>query len=128
MMFTPRGLMITSVVVGAVAVATLALSVATDAWLFTTEIMENMKENQTEEITVYAQMGLWKVCMNYGKCLKYLYRYFIFRLSMFNLLEQFLCFFLSNYLSFKLIWSDIQHVGGHKIFSFFNKWFKFVFV
>lgn len=66
MVFTPRGLMVTSVVVGAVAVATLALSVATDAWLFTTETMENPKGNQTEKLVIQAQMGLWKVCVNTG--------------------------------------------------------------
>ncbi|KAL4239580.1 regulation of AMPA receptor [Mactra antiquata] len=68
MVFTPRGLMIASVVVGAIAVATLALSVATDAWLFTTEIMESQKDNNTvEKIVVKAQMGLWKVCLNTGE-------------------------------------------------------------
>ncbi|XP_053389775.1 voltage-dependent calcium channel gamma-5 subunit-like isoform X2 [Mercenaria mercenaria] len=65
MVFTPRGLMVTSVVVGAVAVATLALSVATDAWLFTTETMEH-PENKTVNMVIKAQMGLWKVCLNTG--------------------------------------------------------------
>lgn len=67
MVFTPRGLMITSVVVGAIAVATLALSVATDAWLFTKETMEVPAGNKTGELTIEAQMGLWKVCVNTGK-------------------------------------------------------------
>jgi hypothetical protein len=59
--------MVTSVVVGAVAVATLALSVATDAWLFTKETMEVQSKNKTVELTIEAQMGLWKVCVNTGK-------------------------------------------------------------
>lgn len=71
MVFTPRGLMVTSVVVGAVAVATLALSVATDAWLFTTETMENPQGNQTEKLVIKAQMGLWKVCVNTGVLLHF---------------------------------------------------------
>lgn len=67
MVFTPRGLMVTSVVVGAIAVATLALSVATDAWLFTTEIVETPEGNRTIKLTIQAQMGLWKVCLNTGR-------------------------------------------------------------
>lgn len=65
-MFTPRGLMVTSVVVGAVAVATLALSVATDAWLFTKETLEMTAGNKTIQLVVQSQMGLWKVCGNTG--------------------------------------------------------------
>lgn len=75
MVFTPRSLMVTSVVVGAIAVATLALSVATDAWLFTKETSETMNRfaNATEVRVVNAHMGLWKVCSNTGKsgpCMK----------------------------------------------------------
>ena len=54
--------MIISVVVGAVAVATLALSVATDAWLYTTEETEFEEYNTTRKTVIKAQMGLWKVC------------------------------------------------------------------
>ena len=59
--------MIISVVVGAVAVATLALSVATDAWLYTTEETEFEEYNTTRKTVIKAQMGLWKVCKLEGK-------------------------------------------------------------
>ena len=59
--------MIVSVVVGAVAIATLALSVATDAWLYTTETTELLEVNFTRKTTIKAQMGLWKVCKIDGK-------------------------------------------------------------
>ena len=53
---------IISVVVGAIVVVTLALSVATDAWLYTTETTEFVEVNFTRKTTIKAQMGLWKVC------------------------------------------------------------------
>lgn len=61
--------MVTSVVVGAVAVAILALSVSTDAWLFTKETREAMNKfkNATEVHITEAHMGLWKVCTNIGR-------------------------------------------------------------
>ena len=62
MAISTRIWMIISVVVGAVAVATLALSVATDAWLYTTETTEFLEVNFTRTTTIKAQMGLWKVC------------------------------------------------------------------
>lgn len=62
MAITTRIWMIISVVVGAVAVATLALSVATDAWLYTTETTEHQESNATRKTTIKAKMGLWKVC------------------------------------------------------------------
>ncbi len=68
MVFTPRALMIVSVVVGAVAVTTLALSVSTDAWLYTKETTEKgLSRNDTVKI-VHSHMGLWKVCTDkHGK-------------------------------------------------------------
>ena len=59
--------MIISMVVGAVAIATLALAVATDAWLYTTETTEFLEVNFTRKITIKAQMGLWKVCKVEGR-------------------------------------------------------------
>lgn len=66
MPFSARGLMVTSAAVGAIAVATLALSVATDAWLFTKETMEKIQGNETVIKVVEVHMGLWKVCGVHG--------------------------------------------------------------
>ena len=69
MALTSRKLMMTSVAIGAVAVATLALSVSTDAWLFTIETQELMNsfKNATEIHVTHSHMGLWKVCTLAGK-------------------------------------------------------------
>jgi len=56
---------------GAIAVVTLALSVATDAWLFTVEPGKDQFQNETVTFPVFVRSGLWRVCTivpDGGKC------------------------------------------------------------
>lgn len=56
--------------IGAIALVTLALSVSTDAWLFTAEPVNKVIENQSYAFTINVRSGLWRVCTIYedGKC------------------------------------------------------------
>ncbi|OWF49849.1 Voltage-dependent calcium channel gamma-7 subunit [Mizuhopecten yessoensis] len=58
----PKALTIVSFSMGAIALVTLALSVSTDAWLFTLEPVTATLENQTYNINMNIRSGLWRVC------------------------------------------------------------------
>lgn len=55
-----RVLSFISMCLGAVAVGTMALAVATDSWLFTEE--EIIYEGVNETVKISTRTGLWRVC------------------------------------------------------------------
>lgn len=57
----PRVLTFISLTLGGVAVVTLALSVSTDAWLFTKESYPEADVNAST-VTTIVRSGLWRVC------------------------------------------------------------------
>ena len=65
-----RFLKILSLGASGIAIATLILAIATDFWIFTTEVREisNEAANVTFKARGYSQQGLWRICF---QCSKY---------------------------------------------------------
>ncbi|XP_061166057.1 voltage-dependent calcium channel gamma-5 subunit-like [Saccostrea echinata] len=60
-----KALTLSSFVLGAISIATLSLSVATDSWLFTEEEMDCVIENMTVKLPVNVRSGLFRFCTVY---------------------------------------------------------------
>lgn len=61
----PKLMAITSLFLGAIAVGVLSLSVATDAWVYLTEMVPFDTENGTQSYRIQSRSGLWRVCTIY---------------------------------------------------------------